>query len=122
MSAAAPGTEGQRREAQALRHLQAAGLKLRASNVRYRFGELDLVMDEGETLVFVEVRYRRGASHGGALGSVGAAKRQRLWKAAQAYLAAQPALARRPCRFDLVAIEGEDGLHWLRGVIEGEAW
>jgi putative endonuclease len=118
----APGAEGQRREAQALRHLQAAGLKLRAANVRYRFGELDLVMDEGETLVFVEVRYRRGGSHGGALESVGAAKRQRLWKAAQAFLAATPALARRPCRFDLVAIEGDSGLNWLRGVIEGEAW
>jgi putative endonuclease len=120
MSAAA--TEGQRREAQARRHLEAAGLKLRAANVRYRFGELDLVMDEGETLVFVEVRYRRAGSHGGAIESVGAAKRQRLWKAAQAFLAAQPALSRRPCRFDLVAIEGEARLQWLRGVIEGEAW
>lgn len=113
--------EGQRREAQALAHLQAAGLRLRAANVRYRFGELDLVMDAGDMLVFVEVRYRRSASHGGALGSIGAAKRQRLWQAAQAYLGANPALARRPCRFDVVAIEGQgasERLHWLQHVLE----
>ncbi len=118
--AAPASAEGQRREAQALAHLQAAGLRLRAANVRYRFGELDLVMDAGDVLVFVEVRYRRSQSHGGALASIGAGKRRRLWQAAQAYLAANPTLARRPCRFDVVAIEGESGLHWLQNVLEGE--
>lgn len=119
--AAPASAEGQRREAQALAHLQAAGLRLRAANVRYRFGELDLVMDAGDMLVFVEVRYRRSGSHGGALASIGTAKRQRLWQAAQAYLAANPALARRPCRFDVVAIEGQgtgERLHWLQHVLE----
>lgn len=119
--AALASAEGQRREAQALAHLQAAGLRLRAANVRYRFGELDLVMDAGDTLVFVEVRYRRSGSHGGALASIGMAKRQRLWQAAQAYLAANPALAQRPCRFDVIAIEGQgsgERLQWLQHVLE----
>ena len=65
--AAPVSAEGARREAQARAHLEAQGLRFRAANVRYRFGELDLVMDAGEMLVFVEVRYRRSGSHGGAL-------------------------------------------------------
>jgi putative endonuclease len=113
----APSTEGQRREAQALAHLQAAGLRLRAANVRYRFGELDLVMDDGAELVFVEVRYRRSSGHGGAAGSVGPAKQQRLWRAAQAYLDSQPGLSQRPCRFDVVAIEGSGRIDWIRDAI-----
>lgn len=119
--AAPVSAEGARREAQARAHLEAQGLRFRAANVRYRFGELDLVMDAGEMLVFVEVRYRRSGSHGGALASIGVAKRQRLWQAAQAYLAANPALAHRPCRFDVVAIEGQgptERLHWLQHVLE----
>jgi putative endonuclease len=111
---AAPSAEGQRREAQALHHLQAAGLKLRAANVRYRFGELDLVMDHGEVLVFVEVRYRRSGSHGGAAASISPSKQHKLLLAAQAFLAAHPALAQRPCRFDVLAIEGEASIDWLR--------
>lgn len=121
--AAPASAEGQRREAQALAHLQSAGLRPRAANVRYRFGELDLVMDHGEVLVFVEVRYRRSASHGGALASIGDGKRRRLWQAAQAYLSANPALAKRPCRFDVVAIEGQganERLHWLQHVLESD--
>jgi putative endonuclease len=118
---AAPSAEGQKREAQALRHLQAAGLRLRAANVRYRFGELDLVMDDGELLVFVEVRYRRSRSHGGAAASIGSAKRQRLWRAAQAFLAANPALAQRPCRFDVLAIEGTEGVQWIRNALQDDS-
>ena len=118
---AAPSAEGQKREAQALRHLQSAGLRLRAANVRYRFGELDLVMDEGELLVFVEVRYRRSRSHGGAAASIGRAKQQRLWRAAQAFLAANPSLAQRPCRFDVLAIEGEDGVQWIRNALQDDS-
>lgn len=93
-------------ERAAQRELERAGLRLRAANVRYRFGEIDLVMDDGEVLAFVEVRYRRGAAYGGGASSVDARKRQRLARAAAAYLAAQPALARRPCRFDVVSISG----------------
>lgn len=104
-------------EALAFAHLQRAGLCPLAANVRYRFGEIDLVMSEGEQVVFVEVRYRRGHDFGGALASVDRRKRQRLLRAAQAFLAARPALARRPCRFDVVALSGRPQapeLEWIR--------
>lgn len=109
--------EGAAWERSAQRELERAGLRARASNVRYPFGELDLVMDDAEVLVFVEVRYRRGTAFGGGAASVDARKRARLARAASAYLAANPALARRPCRFDVVAVAGEaqaPRFDWIR--------
>lgn len=116
-SASSPGARGAGWEQAARRELERAGLRLRAANVRYRFGELDLVMEDADVLVFVEVRYRRDAGYGGGAASVGPRKRGRLARAAAAYLAASPALARRPCRFDVVAIEGEataPRFDWIR--------
>lgn len=101
----------------ALAHLRAAGLQLLARNVRYPFGEIDLVMREGATLAFVEVRYRRGTSFGGAFASVDGAKRRKLARAAQAWLKGQRAFANSPCRFDVVAVTpGSDApeCEWLR--------
>jgi putative endonuclease len=104
-------------EQAARRELERAGLRLRAANVRYRFGELDLVMDDADVLVFVEVRYRRGNAFGGGAVSVDARKRARLARAAAAYIAGAPALARRTCRFDVVSVQGElaaPRFDWIR--------
>jgi len=109
--------EAARWERAAQRELERRGLRLRAANVRYRGGELDLVMDEGETLVFVEVRYRSGMGFGGGIGSITAAKCRKLARAAGLYLSSHPALARRPCRFDVVAVSGQIDapvFDWLR--------
>ena len=105
--------DGQAHEAAAERYLKRHGLRLRAANVRYRHGELDLIMDHGEVLVFVEVRHRQNASFGGAALSVGPKKQQRLARAAASFLAQQPGLAQRPCRFDVVAFEA-DQIHWIQ--------
>jgi putative endonuclease len=119
-------TDKQRRgdtaEAQALAHLQGRGLALVERNYRVargphaRGGEVDLILRERDgTLVFVEVRARTDARHGGAAASVGAAKRASLVLAARHYLlrfAVPP-----PCRFDVVAIEG-GALQWLRGAFD----
>jgi len=104
-------------EARALRELQAAGLRLVARNVRYRFGELDLVMRERELLVFVEVRLRSARGYGDAGDSVDARKQQRLIRAASAFLASQPALATLPCRFDVVGFASADDaapMQWIK--------
>jgi putative endonuclease len=108
---------GARAEDLALAHLQAQGLRLVERNYRVargpskRGGEIDLVMRERDgTLVFVEVRARGDASHGGAAASVGHAKRGKLIRAAQHYLLRFDALP--PCRFDVVAVEG-GVLTWL---------
>ncbi len=94
-------------EEHALAHLQRAGLRLLERNFNTRFGELDLVMRDADTLVFVEVRYRRHGAFGGGAASIGMAKRERLMKAAQLFLQAHPRLAALPCRFDVLAFDGE---------------
>lgn len=108
-------------EQRACAELERAGLKLLARNYTTRHGELDLVMHEGDTVVFVEVRYRRSASHGDAAASVTPAKQAKLILTAQHWLAAHPRHARRACRFDVVSYDGPaDAIRrqWLRGAFE----
>lgn len=111
---------GAAHEAAALAMLRARGLQLLARNVRCRLGEIDLVLRDGRTTVFCEVRYRRGSGHGGAAASVDARKQMRLANAARWYLGRNPALAREPCRFDVVAIEGAPPyrVDWLRDAFQ----
>ena len=107
----------------ARRHLVAAGLRELAANATYRGGELDLVMRDGTCVVFVEVRYRRHAGFGGGAASVDAGKRRRLLHAAQAFLAAHPALRDAPCRFDVVDASGDvraPTLVWLRDAFRAD--
>ena len=77
-------------EQRARRELERAGLSLLASNYSTRHGELDLVMRDGATVVFVEVRYRKNASHGDAVTSITTSKQIKLTLAAQHWLAAHP--------------------------------
>jgi len=84
--------------------LQARGLRLLARNARYPFGELDLVMADGATLAFVEVRLRKNAGFGDGADSVDARKRRKLALAAQAWLSSHRAYANAACRFDVVAV------------------
>lgn len=105
----------------ALQHLRDAGLRLLARNFTTRFGELDLVMRDADAIVFVEVRYRRNPAFGDGVASVGSAKRERLSRAARLFLQAHPKLAELPCRFDVVAFEGETQAprcEWLRAAFE----
>jgi len=96
----------------AARHLlEGEGLRTLARNVNYRFGEIDLVMRDGEFVVFVEVRYRNDDRFGGGLASVDRRKCRRIALAARAWLARNPALADAPCRFDIVACSPE-GMDW----------
>ncbi|KJV36358.1 YraN family protein [Luteibacter yeojuensis] len=108
---------GDRFEAAARSYLEARGLRFVRANFLCRLGELDLVMRDGAMLVFVEVRYRRSSAYGGALGSITARKQQRMIRAAQVWLRAHPWDAQRPCRFDVVAFEG-DGVEWVRGAFD----
>ena len=81
-----------------------------------RGGEIDLILREADgTLVFVEVRTRTGRTHGGAAASIGFAKQRSLVFAAQHFLRTQRTLP--PCRFDVVAIDGER-IEWLRGAFD----
>ena len=93
--------------------LRKAGLRILARNWRCRLGEIDLVAEEGDTLVFAEVRMRSGAHYGGAAESVTAAKRARILAAARLYLAGG---AERACRFDVLLLDALDPprVQWVR--------
>jgi putative endonuclease len=97
---------GQEAETLACDYLQAKGLALVERNYRSRFGEIDLIMDDRDCLIFVEVRYRRQARYGSGAESVDARKQARLVACARHYLRRHPRAAQRPCRFDVVAIDG----------------
>lgn len=84
--------------------LAGQGLELLARNVRYPFGEIDLVMREAAMLVFVEVRFRRNGNFGGAAVSVDAGKRRKIARASQAWLSSHRRYAQASCRFDVIAV------------------
>lgn len=110
---------GARYESLALAYLERAGLKPLERNFNCRYGEIDLVMRDGDVIVFVEVRYRRRRGFGDGIDSIDAAKRAKLVRAAGAYLSAHPHLADRTCRFDAIAI-GEDAQapDWRRNAFD----
>ena len=104
---------GRDAEARALTFLLQQGLTLIEKNFRCRAGEIDLIMRDADMLVFIEVRSRKDRRFGGAAAIVGPVKQQRLWRSAAFYLLR----FRKPpvCRFDLVAIDGED-LRWMKNI------
>ncbi|MEQ1556605.1 MAG: YraN family protein [Gallionella sp.] len=107
-------SQGALAEQFAARYLQQQGLTLITQNYRIRAGEIDLIMQDGASLVFVEVRMRSKATFGGAAASIDAHKQRRLILAAQHYLASLPRIP--PCRFDALLMEDAQGLglHWLK--------
>jgi putative endonuclease len=108
---------GDAAEDAALALLQSNGLRLVQRNYRARRGEIDLVMQDGEVLVYVEVRFRSDDGHGDGLDSVSASKRSRLINAARQYAQEHPPVARMAQRFDVVAL-GAGGLRWVRNAIQ----
>ena len=105
---------GERAEAQALDALVLRGWQPLARNVRCRAGEIDLVLRDGDTIVFVEVRQRSRDDYGGAAASVGAAKQRRILRTAQWWLLRRYGQrAWPPCRFDVIAFDGAGGMQWL---------
>ncbi len=89
------------------------GLFLIARNVRFRVGEIDLIMRDKQMILFVEVRFRRKNHFGGAAVTVDFRKQQRLRHAASLWLNQQALSGRALCRFDVIAISPDD-LEWIK--------
>ena len=110
---------GDAAEDAALHYLQQAGLRLLQRNYRTPGrggGEIDLIMRAPDgTTVFVEVRQRKSASHGGAAASISAVKQRRIIFAARHYL--MRLRTPPPCRFDVVLVE-PTGTQWLQAAFE----
>lgn len=112
--------QGASRERQARRLLEQSGLRFVAANVRYRSGEIDLIMCDGTTWVFVEVRYRNSDRFGGAAASVTRSKQRKLLCAAALWLNGRgQSFDTADCRFDVVAITGER-VEWLPNAFTAE--
>lgn len=105
-------SDGQSAERLAEAFLTQRGLKVLERNWRVRGGEIDLICEEKETLVFVEVRLRGNAAFGGAAASITPAKQRRIILAARHYLTGK---RERPCRFDAVLLDTLDAsrIEWI---------
>jgi putative endonuclease len=109
--------KGEQAEQLACRYLQAQGLRLVQRNYRCRLGEIDLIMKDNASLIFVEVRYRRNGRFGSPMDSVTSTKQRRLIATAQYYLQLTGGTQSKRCRFDVVAItpaQENNGILWLR--------
>ena len=109
---------GAQAEQWAVQHLIRQGMKLVTQNYRGKFGEIDLIMQDGAVLVFVEVRLRRNEDFGGAAASIDKRKQQRIIRTAQQYLSS---LDRTPqCRFDVVLMGDAQGhnVQWLKNAFD----
>ncbi len=110
--------KGLRYEELAKSYLQRQGLTLVDSNYRKRGGEIDLIMRDGATLCFVEVKYRETMAYGGAANALPRGKQRKIVKTAQFYLTENTRFLGRPLRFDALLIQGQtDGrndLQWIK--------
>jgi putative endonuclease len=119
-----PGERGQAAETQACRYLIEQGLKLVTRNYRCRHGEIDIVMRDGRTVVFVEVRYRGNRRFADGAETIDRRKRSKLAATALHYLQCHPKAAVQPSRFDVVAIaasNGENSLRWIPNAFSVES-
>jgi putative endonuclease len=103
-------------EQQAHDFLVSKGLILVCRNFRCKHGELDLLMLDKETLVIVEVRFRKSNAFGGAIASITAKKRAKIIAATQYYLSENA--VKNTVRFDVVAISGVSGLNWIKNAFQ----
>ncbi|HMC13191.1 MAG TPA: YraN family protein [Gallionellaceae bacterium] len=112
-------SSGAQAEQQAAQFLRQQGLLLLQQNYRCRYGEIDLVMRDGATLVFVEVRLRSSTDFGGAAASIGSTKQGRLLRTAQHYLSTLRHMP--PCRFDALLLHTTDGadIEWVKNAFTG---
>lgn len=107
---------GNQAEEQAYQFLLKQGLQPICRNYRSKYGELDLVMQEGETVAIIEVRFRQSDRYGSALESITTRKQARIIAAAQTWLAQYP--TPRSVRFDVVAISGNGNINWIRNAFQ----
>jgi putative endonuclease len=115
---------GLRFEDQARDYLQAHGLLLLQPNYRCRFGEIDLVMRDGDTLCFIEVKFRKSLRFGGAAAAIPELKQRKIIKTALFYISTHKQLANQAMRFDAVLIQrqanGSNQIDWIQSAFYAE--
>jgi len=113
--------EGSQAEDAAKKYLTQQGLRFLDSNYSCRWGEVDLIMQDGDYLVFVEVRARKSSLYGDAASTVTASKQQRIIKTALHYMMVKKINNKYPVRFDVIAIQGgQSAIDWIKNAFTGE--
>ena len=114
---------GRQAEKLALDHLTAQGLRKIETNFRCRMGEVDLVMKDGDCLVFAEVRFRNQNRYTSAAGSVDWHKQRKIIRTAAAFLGRHPQYSSCTVRFDVVGLDqtgDQTSLRWIRDAFRPE--
>ena len=123
MARADTGSLGRQAENLALDYLKAQGLKEITRNYRCRMGEIDLVMQDGECLIFAEVRFRNQNRHVSAVGSVDHHKQRKIIRTAAAFLGRYPQFSNCTVRFDVIGLDktaNKTSLRWVRDAFRPE--
>lgn len=111
---------GKKYEQLALQYLKKQGLKSITQNYHCRLGEIDLIMKENTTLVFVEVRFRRNPNYGNGIESITHSKIQRIIKTAEHYLMLYQ--QKTQCvRFDAIGIDANHKIQWIKNAFTAES-
>ncbi len=117
-------TIGEETESLACQYLQAQGLRLLERNFSVALGEIDLIMKDRHSLVFIEVRYRRNNNFGSGAETITPGKQRKLLATAACYLQRNPQQADRPARFDVVSMVMENSrysINWIRNAFQAKA-
>ena len=118
-------TKGDEVERFALKYLTRKGLSLIEQNFNSRYGEIDLVMLDKSTLIFVEVRFRAKSSHGSGAESVDYRKQQKIIKSAHIFLQQAKNMQHLNCRFDVVSVTLQHRLlsaDWVQDAFQLHGW
>lgn len=110
--------QGQDAETQVHDYLLQQGLKPLARNIHSPRGEIDLIMEDEDTVVFIEVRLRNRSDFGSGAESVTRSKQQKLIATAQFFLQQNKRLAKRPARFDVVSVSKQSNMDWIKNAFE----
>lgn len=105
-------------EKKAAEYLTGQGFRILEQNFYSRYGEIDIIAKDGRYLVFIEVKYRRNSSCGNPLEAVTAKKQKRICRTAFYYCTKMGYGDRAPCRFDVVAIEGEQEIIHIKNAFD----
>ena len=117
--------KGDKVERFVLKHLKQQGLDFVEQNVTSRYGEIDLIMLDGNTLAFIEVRFRANESHGSGAESVDYRKQQKIIKTAQFFLQQSKKYQHLNCRFDVVSVTLEHktlSADWYKDAFQQHGW
>jgi len=104
--------------------LEQQGLQILKQNFSCKLGEIDIIAQDGEQISFVEVRYRKQGTFGGAAASVDRGKRKKLTNTANFFLQTHSQFALKPCRFDVLAVAGSPGqykVNWIKNAFYAQS-